>query len=113
MSADDGVYILMTPSSLGHTEYRVAHIQAVDNVFWGRCPIHGSDIHYGNDGRESCVICPQDYSGNPDDHIANAREIWPILPMYRSEALEQAMRVLEDLEVCEYGISIIKIDRIF
>lgn len=117
MSADNGVYVLATPDDNGGTEYRIAHLQAIENIDWGRCPIHGSDCHYGNDGREDCEQCHKNagYNSDPDNTIANAREIWGNAKVYteKSEALMAAADVYASLDVCEYGICILEVPRKF
>jgi hypothetical protein len=32
MSADNGIYILQSPTEEGHDEFRVTHAQAIDNI---------------------------------------------------------------------------------
>jgi hypothetical protein len=127
MSADNGIYILETPTSDGGLEYRVAHLQAVENVEWSRCSIHGSDLQRGNEQiyKEGNWVqrypnpCPEcltvrGYSDDPDIHIANAREMWLGDALSsRAVALEHAADMLERLAICEYGISFIKIPRKF
>jgi hypothetical protein len=96
MSADNGIYILKTDCDDGH-EYRVAHLQAVENYLW--------------DNARECE------SDNPDIHIANARKMWDDSDVYSSEgeALKRAVEIEEklDLWVLEYGISQIRIPRKF
>jgi len=124
MSADNGVYILVTPitdndlsGATIQVEYRVSHLMAIENVAYGRCSVHGSDIHFGNDGRDECRECRENsrYTEDPDVMIQNAREMWrnskPISS--RGEALKLASDILESLDVCEYGISYIHIPRKF
>jgi hypothetical protein len=118
MSADNGVYILQTSSPDGNGfEYRVAHLQAVDNVYAKRCQIHGSDLRLGNDGRQGCVQC-QDASceeGDEKDAIANAREMWARSQVYVNEldALQKARAIYDNLDICEYGISFVEIPLVF
>src|SRR6266581_5498298 len=113
MSADNGVYILVTPSEGGSQEFRVAHLQAVENVEYGRCPIHGSDIHLGNSDKEPCDYCKanSDYSTDASIHIQNAREMWRSAEIHttEAEAFTEAASILRSLAVCEYGISFIEI----
>ncbi len=106
MSADNGIYILETPV-IGEapngelveivTEYRVAHLQAVENYAWDSA--HGEE------------------TGDPDIQIANAREMWPKEPIFytRAEALAEADRVYQkvmaDIGILEYGISWVRISR--
>lgn len=93
MSADNGVYILETKRGSGK-EYRVAHLQAVENVNW--------DTEKG------------EYTNDPDIHIKNAREMWPLsLPVFtnKDEALARAFDIYEVLTICEYGVQTVKIDR--
>lgn len=116
MSADNGVYILETPTADGGLEYRVSHIQAVENMDWDRCPIHGRDIHRGNDGRRRCPECVA-HNRVTDDHnviIQNAREMWRgKVYTDKAAALLAASEVLEKLYICEYGISFIRVNAQF
>ena len=95
MSADNGIYILWTPGLYGVNEFRVAHLQAVENVYWDT--LNGED------------------SDDPAVHIRNARQAWGKSPVYTSriEALDAAADLLAKQEICEYGISFIRIDRPF
>lgn len=53
MSADNGIYILRSPIRTGHFEYRVAHLQAIENIdydraheilYFGKCQVfHNRD----------------------------------------------------------------------
>lgn len=117
MSADNGIYVLATPDNNGGTEYRISHLQAVENMDWGRCSVHGSDMHYGNDNREFCLECKQNsgYTSDPDVVIQNAREMWGNAKVYKNkvDALLQASDIYAELDVCEYGICIIEVPRVF
>lgn len=97
MSADNCVAVLRTlrASGFGH-EYRVAHLQALENVDY--------DPKTGKDTKDPAV------------RIRNAREMWgntcrvfPNLDL----AMVQASNVLEDLAVCEYGINEVQIEAVF
>lgn len=87
MSADNGVYILKTDGP----EYRVAHLQAVERVWW----------HHGPTGE----------TNNPHVHIENARTMWEKCKVYKSEtqALKEATKLLRTYDYVEYGISFIEI----
>jgi hypothetical protein len=91
MSADNGIYILKTEGP----EYRVAHLQAVENVNWD---------HSKND-----------YTDDPDVMIQNAREMWSPCQPFNSEAeaLKIASHMLQREFICEYGICSIEIPRVF
>jgi len=83
MSADNGVYILVTPHEDGDKEFRVNDLGAIDNVYDG-----------------------------PGKPIENAREMWAGCSVYRREveALRAASGVLDGLTLCEYGISYVRLD---
>lgn len=100
ISADNGIYILQTKKGDGF-EYRVAHLQAVENYRWD------DDKHTDSD--------------DPQIQIKNAREMWGECEVIvdRTSALQvadaMAQKILDD-EFCpilEYGISFIKIDAEF
>ena len=97
MSADNGVYILETlkkdkPNTF---EFRVAHLQAVENVDW--------------DQKQKCET--------EDDQIRikNARKMWKNCKIFTSkkDALTFASDVLDELMICEYGISFVTINEVF
>lgn len=97
MSADNGIYILVTLTRDGSgKEYRVQHLQAVENYTW--------DHLWGMETK------------NPDIHIQNAREMWKDVSIIHSEhdALAEANRLLQAYGGwTEYGIQFVKIDRTF
>lgn len=109
MSADNGIYVLQTDGP----EFRVKEIQAVENLYWSRCSVHGLDTHFGNDGREMCIECRSTSTQNctPEMALQNAREYYGEGPVFtsRSDALEYAAGILENMDVCEYGISLLQI----
>lgn len=97
MSADNGVYILQTKRGDGW-EYRVSHLQSVEDYTW-----NGSD-----------------HAGGPDTQIKNARQMWRgQVYATKAEALVAADKMAEDIlsddfcPVLEYGISTITIPREF
>ena len=94
MSADNGVYILRTPKDDGY-EYRVAHLQAVENYLWDE-----------NSNQET---------DDEDVHIENARRMWAGSPVFTEESrvFSLAFEIYAELDICEYGVSIIDIDREF
>lgn len=99
MSADNGIYILVTGTG-NNKEYRVKELQAVDNVNWD------SEI--------------TDYTSDPDIRIKNARRMWKNCTPYkkRAEAMEQAGGLYEEImestfPVLEYGICFIEIPKDF
>lgn len=95
MSADNGVYILQT---LG-PEYRVRHMQAVENYYW-------DDEKKAN-------------SDDPDIWVRNARQMWSncVVHTDRMRAYEEAdqiyTKISEDGFPVEYGICVIEIPRKF
>jgi hypothetical protein len=94
MSADNGVYILRTPTDDGY-EYRVSELGAVENVYW--------------DNERS------NFSRSEDVAITNARQMWKGCSPFtkEGEALEYAAEILRQLPICEYGISFVEINRRF
>jgi hypothetical protein len=91
MSADNGVYILKTINPKGGYEFRVEHLQAVDNVGWD------DNLRRMTD--------------DPIVQIHNAHEMWGHSHVWgtREDAFRIAEKILEDLDVCEYGIQTITI----
>ena len=96
MSSDNGIYILVTMGS----EYRVAHLQAVETVSW--------DNEISNYTRDDSI------------RIKNARMMWPKKPIFPDEksALEEAARIHKEVTnscgfVPEYGISFVNIDMVY
>lgn len=93
MSADNGIYILVTEAEEGK-EYRVRELQAIENVEW-----------------DPKAQKPTD---DPDVKIENARRMWEGCDVYRSkeEALEYAAAIHQEImestfPVLEYGICFI------
>ena len=79
---------------------------AIDNLEWdpnkivtgmGRDNIHGGE------------------TDDPNIHIQNARQMWARKPVFtdRADALKEADRMLQEVEICEYGISFVNINRKF
>ncbi len=100
MSADNGIYILETKVNPRRSfpelyEYRVAHLQAIDNVNWDR---------------KNNKMC-----NNPDIQIENARDMWRNCKVITNidDAFDIAERMEDSLLFTEYGISVIKIPRKF
>jgi hypothetical protein len=95
MSADTGVYVLKTITRNPEIfEYRVACLQAVDNVSW--------------DDNQKCQ------TNDPDVMIKNARKMW--LGHFTSNedtAMKWALEIQKDYGWTEYGICMIEIDRVF
>jgi hypothetical protein len=98
MSADNGIYILATPK--GSTkEYRVCHLQGIDNLF------------YDYKG---------DYVSSQTPHgleviIKNAREMFKNTPIFEThdKALRHASKLAKDCIILEYGICDIEINKEF
>lgn len=88
MSADNGVYILKTKD-----QYRVAHLQAIDNVSWF---IIDGDWQNEKRTRGKCVP-------------TRVVEMWGKCKYTRDEsvALKIAHRWASSLPICEYGVNII------
>ena len=95
MSADNGIYILRTTNKDQPHEYRVAHLQAVENYQW-------------DDEKK-------DYTSDPDVQIKNASEMWAGCQVLfnRTAALEWADKTMREVGYTEYGIQFIEIDRPF
>jgi hypothetical protein len=90
MSADNGIYILKTPNfKTGHTEFRVSHCQAIENI---------------------------DY---PGEEVKYIKMYFGKSKIYKSqiEALTEAQRIYDKLEedgfIIEYGIQTIELNREF
>lgn len=143
MSADNGIYILQTPKTppidyrgfnwpdkFGY-EYRVKELQAIENVNFDKDapeavppPGYHSIYEVRPDDKAHCdyqkAYDKRYHSNNPDVLIRNARNMWKGCKVFtdKSSALLYASE-LEDkfIEDCgfptEYGISFIKIERVF
>lgn len=87
MSADNGIYILETAGP----EYRVREFQAVENISW--------DNSIGGHTSDDEVI------------LKNARRMWHGCEVLtnRTDALVKADELLQKTDICEYGISFIKL----
>lgn len=94
MSADNGIYILKTPKGDGF-EYRVAHLQGIENYEW--------DEQIGG--------CTDD----PDVYIDNARYMWKDCEVFSDEVgvMTLALKMEREYTYVEYGICCIDIDREF
>ena len=94
MSADNGIYILKTVKGEGF-EYRVAHLQAVENMDW--------DDKTG------------EHTIDPDVSIRNARDMWKDCSVWKSD--KDATNFAQGMEYAigyvEYGTCVIEIDREF
>ncbi len=88
MSADNGIYILKTKD-----QYRVAHLQAIDNVSWSA--IDG-DWQNNKSTKGKCVP-------------TRVVEMWGDCKFTRDEdkALRLAHKWASNLPICEYGVNII------
>ena len=88
MSADNGIYILKTKD-----QYRVAHLQAIDNVSWS---IIDGDWQNKKETRGKCV---------PTRVI----EMWGKCKYTRDEnvAYRIAHKWASSLPICEYGVNVI------
>jgi hypothetical protein len=100
VSADNGIYILETGTGPSR-EYRVKHLQAVEDLMW--------DEGIG------------DYSENADIHIENARKMWADCTVItsRREAFQEAQKLFDEImqddfcPIVEYGIQTIPVPRDF
>jgi hypothetical protein len=101
MSADNTVGILKTSNGIGGFEYRVAHIMAIDNLYYSSDP----DLPFSGDERVN----------DPDILIENARKMWMMCQVFDNEkdAKEEAKKIEQELGYVEYGIEVIEIDREF
>ncbi|MBD5157329.1 MAG: hypothetical protein HDT13_06830 [Butyrivibrio sp.] len=92
VSADNGIYILKTKD-----QYRVAHLRAIDNVFWS----------YAGDSRKRTVVS--------QNRLVPTRvvEMWGGCKFTRSreKALKIAYRWAGRLPVCEYGVKIVSYNK--
>ena len=86
MSADNGIYILKTKDH----QYRVAHLQAIDNVYWSAI-----------DGEHQELI------------PTRVVEMWGDCKFTRDEnkALSMAHKWASKLPICEYGVSVISYNK--
>ncbi len=99
MSADNGIYILKTPTVDGKSEYRVKHLQAVENYRW--------DFLKPNDDGGG----PGGYTEDTKWHIYNAKRIWGTCKVFdnNGDAVLEAARLSDDIGYTEYGICMIEI----
>jgi len=137
MSADNGIYVLETNAApngklFGEKEYRVKHLQAIENVEYDE--LAPSPIRPTGDFHSMYECRPEDkehcayqeayrvkfHSTNPDVHIRNARNMWKRCLVYRdlNKALLEAHRMEKEImdseyPILEYGVSTIRIDRVF
>lgn len=122
MSADNTIAILET--GIEKKEYRVAHLQAVENIQYdenapdlGYCP--NKNTYCKDHTPDICTMCiayeNRYYSDNLDVLIRNARKMWKDCPVYNdeAEAFLAAKAMYEEIGYCEYGIRTIKIPRDF
>ena len=93
MSADNGVYVLGSRTKDGGWEYRVCEASAIENVFW--------NYERKEEGSEF--------------NMEEVRSYWGRSPIYRTqeEVMQEAVRILNDIEICEYGISFMYMDAEF
>lgn len=101
MSADNGIYVLRTPKKgtkefeLEFYEYRVAMLQAIDNLYY--------DERNGEDSKETDVM------------IGNAREMFKNASVFTNEAdaMHYAIKLYREYDIVEYGIVPIEVDEYF
>ena len=107
MSADNGIYILETDGP----EYRVMHLQAVENMDWHVCSKHKTDYHFGNDGRENCPECHTGYCDHNECKLMQVREMWGRSPVFYNveDADKYAGKTHDEYGWTEYGICSIKV----
>lgn len=100
MSADNGIYILQTPKG-NKFEFRVAHLQAVENFKW-------DDVN-------------KEYTNDQNVWIENARNMWKDCNVFtnKSEAFQESDKIYyneimnNDYGILEYGICTIEINKEF
>lgn len=134
MSADNGIYILETLRKgfeKGTYEYRVKELGAIDNLCYDA--IAPNPVRPSGKYHSVSEFRPEDkehvayqesyrakyYSKNPDVLIANARDMWKDCTVFTNKA--NALNSATSLEKVineqgyplEYGISFIRIDRVF
>ena len=108
MSADNGIYILQTLKGNGF-EFRVAHLQAVENYQWDDNKQNPDKDYVG------------DYTDDADVQIKNARQMWKGCEVFidRDAAWKKAEEIYDEImkddfcPILEYGIQIIYIAREF
>lgn len=99
MSADNGVYILETNiKDSFEKEYRVAHATAVENIEWSDKIYDDKEITFGDCYLVLLFGCSKIY--NKKDSQIEAFQIY-----------EDIIR--SDFPICEYGISVIVLDKEF
>lgn len=136
MSADNGIYILKTPSKVNKGyEYRVRELMAVENINYdenapepdlykpSREDYKDKEFHSVNEYMpentkhlEWRVAYNAKFNSNDSKVlIRNARKMWKKCKVFYSEqeALLEASRQLKETEICEYGISFITINEVF
>jgi|SRR5947207_5441905 len=138
MSADNGIYILETNGQIVEDmkEYRVIEAQAIENIEYDKNAPDPMALRPNYEGGEYHSVYeyrPDDaahtayreayrkkyHSSDPDVLIANAREYWgKAVVFYKKEdALAYAAVMEQKIEELgyplEYGISFIRIPRIF
>lgn len=88
MSADNGIYVLKTKD-----QYRVAHLQAIDNVWWSLI-----DGNWQNKPCRNSKLVP-----------TRVVEMWGYCKYTRDEgtALKLAHKWANSLPICEYGVNVI------
>lgn len=119
MSADNGIYILETKRADGW-EYRVAHLQAIENINYDEeAPDAESCEKYNQYLHTPCAKCiAWDKKFNSEDKdvmIRNARRMWKNSPMFLSQkdAWLYAQEMDATARMTEYGVCRITIDREF
>lgn len=101
MSSDNSIAVLKTLDGKGGNEYRVRHLQGLDNMQW--------DKKTGG------------YSGDPDVHIENARNMWKGCEVFKNaiEAFDAAHKMEREIlndDFCpflEYGVVQVVVPRKF
>ncbi|SRR5258706_5387104 len=136
MSADNGIYILETlvkgdGRKFDLHEYRVRELQAIENVEYDQSIAilqptgeYHSVHEFRPEDKEHCAYQKayrnKYHSDNPDVQITNARKMWKNCTVFNDKeaALMEAARLLDQsTKDCgfepEYGISFIRIARVF
>ena len=112
MSADNGVYILKSKDG-----YRVAHAQAIENLYWWR--IYTCDCKIGSEEEWcKCKKCGAEIKNEQREEInpIELKYYFGHCKVFKDveSALKEANRLFEEIisdpicPICEYGISYVR-----
>lgn len=99
MSADNGIYILITPLKQG-LEYRVIYAQAIDNIRF--VPSEDDEFDYSHGNPREIV---QYFENAP--RFETFKEAWQCAYELYDEIMNG------DFPIVEYGISVLRLDKPF